>query len=203
MKTTVSSSRSVTERVWSRLDCPGHEVFRLDSTTAGWTLSGVAIGLAEHGSYAMEYKVHCDPSWRGVDVAITGWSDRKRVDISLARVDHAGWLMDGAECPELAGCTDIDLSFSPSTNTSAIRRLDLAIGQSGVTSAAWLTFPALRLERLDQEYQRTAKNVYRYSAPELAFTADLEVDEHGVVVSYPGLWRSSAREIGEPPRAGV
>ena len=49
-----------------------------------------------------------------------------------------------------SGCIDLDLSFSPATNLLAIRRLALPVNEIAEVRSAWLTFPDLDLEPLDQ-----------------------------------------------------
>ena len=55
-------------------------------------------------------------------------------------------------------------------------------------TAAWVRFPELTVEPLTQCYERTGDRLYRYSSGGGAFTADIEVDELGLVVRYPPLW---------------
>jgi hypothetical protein len=86
----------------------------------------------------------------------------------------------------------VDLNFSPSTNLLPIRRLELAVGEEGPAAAAWLRFPSLRLERLDQTYRRLGERAYRYESADGAFRRDIEVDEAGLVTRYPGLWETEA-----------
>jgi hypothetical protein len=38
-------------------------------------------------------------------------------------------------------------------------------------------------------YTRVASHRWRYELPEKAFGVDLDVDEHGVVLDYPGEFR--------------
>jgi hypothetical protein len=47
----------------------------------------------------------------------------------------------------MAGCVNIDLNFSPSTNLLPIRRLDLSVGASAIVRAAWLRFPGMNVQR--------------------------------------------------------
>jgi hypothetical protein len=98
------------------------------------------------------------------------------------------WLLDGSEAPAVAGCVDLDLQFSPSTNLLPIRRLDLAVGASAPVRAAWLRFPSFALEPLDQLYRRTGPTSYRYESADGTFVRDLRVNDTGFVVDYPGLW---------------
>ncbi|HET9775842.1 MAG TPA: putative glycolipid-binding domain-containing protein, partial [Gemmatimonadaceae bacterium] len=88
----------------------------------------------------------------------------------------------------LAGCEDIDLGFSPATNLLPIRRLALKVGDTAKVRAAWLRYPEITLEVLEQTYTRTAEDVYRYESGGGKFRRDLKVDERGMVLEYPDLW---------------
>jgi len=60
--------------------------------------------------------------------------------------------------------------------------------------SAWLRFPELRLEPLEQTYAREAERTFRYSAlvDGEPFVARLDVDAFGRVVRYEGLWQMEA-----------
>lgn len=104
--------------------------------------------------------------------------------------DGAGsWRLNGSAAPAVTSCIDIDLAFSPSTNLLPLRRLNLAVGASASVRAAWLTFPVLALEPLEQRYERWDRDTYRYESNGGAFTAVLRTNKAGFVVDYPGLWR--------------
>jgi hypothetical protein len=89
------------------------------------------------------------------------------------------------------GCNDVDLSVTPATNTLPIRRLDLPIGKSESVIAAWVKFPELAVQPLSQRYTRLAKNTYRYES-ETGFSAEIGVDDLGLVTAYPGDWERIA-----------
>jgi hypothetical protein len=97
------------------------------------------------------------------------------------------WRLNGFDCPAVAGCIDVDLNFSPATNTLPIRRLDLAPGHESAVRAAWLRFPGFALEPLAQLYRRTSDATYRYESDGGRFSADLEINASGLVTRYPGL----------------
>jgi hypothetical protein len=108
------------------------------------------------------------------------------IDIS---VDGARrWRLDGIERQAVAGCFDLDLSFSPSTNLLPIRRLQLAVGEKTEVKAAWLRFPEFTLEPLNQSYRRIAAAAYWYEADGGRFITELAVNESGFVTSYPNFW---------------
>ena len=89
----------------------------------------------------------------------------------------------------MQGCEDVDLSFTPATNLLPIRRTGLAVGASAAVRAAWLGFPALTFEPLDQVYERVAECRYDYRSDGGAFRAILDTNRSGFVTEYSGLWR--------------
>jgi len=80
---------------------------------------------------------------------------------------------------------------TPATNTLPIRRLNLEVGQSQQVTAAWLKFPELKLEILFQLYTRLSPQRYRYQSG-TSFSAELLVDDLGLVTVYPGGWERTA-----------
>jgi hypothetical protein len=138
--------------------------------------------------------VVCDASWQTVSGRVRGWVGEEEVEIEVAADPARGWRLNGRRCPEAAGCTDLDLNFSPSTNLLPIRRLGLNVGREAEVRAAWLRFPSFRLEPLAQTYRRTGVNTYVYESGGGSFVAELCVNEAGFVTHYPNLWR--AEEIG-------
>jgi Uncharacterized protein conserved in bacteria len=103
------------------------------------------------------------------------------------------WRLNDADCPAVTGCLDLDLSFTPATNLLPIRRLALPIGETAAVRSAWLTFPALTLEPLDQVYRRTHATTYAYESDGGSFSTELEVNGDGFVTRYPNLWEAEAR----------
>ena len=173
---------------WRRLDLPGSETAHLRQVQKGWALSGEAVAEHENGRFEVSYSILCDTEWRTQFVRV----ERRHAGESLARtfvVLNARWTSgDHRELPALEGCLDVDLAFTPATNTLPIRRLNLEIGQSANVAAAWLSFPDLEIDRLEQVYTREDEQTYRYESDGGAFVRRVTVDDIGFVVEYPGLW---------------
>jgi hypothetical protein len=112
----------------------------------------------------------------------------REINLHISVDSERKWFLNGTECPAVAGCLDIDLGFSPSTNLLPIRRLSLERGQEAEVRAAWLPFPSLEFELLPQIYRREGENTYRYESSGGAFVRVLEVNAVGFVTNYPGLW---------------
>jgi uncharacterized protein len=174
--------------LWRGLYLGGHEYARIESRDPGWHLEGVAVFSHESAPCRLEYDVACTDSWVTTGARVGGWIGERRVEVVLTASEDRRWRLNGAERPAVDGCTDVDLNFSPSTNTLPIRRLSLEIGETRTVRAAWLRFPSLELEPLEQSYSRLAADRYRYESGGGRFTSELAVDGSGVVRDYPGIW---------------
>ena len=174
--------------LWRRLDLPGHELGRLRRREHGWELSGTAVFSYEERPCKLDYLVICAADWRTCAAQITGVIGDRDVTVGVSVDSALRWYLNDRECTAVAGCIDVDLGFSPSTNLLPIRRLSLAIGQEAEVRAAWLPFPSLTLDLLPQIYRREGQQLYRYESGGGAFVRLLEVNEHGFVTNYPGLW---------------
>lgn len=174
--------------IWRRLDLPGMEHCLLTEEGTSPTLSGIVI-IADRGvAYRIEYEVIVDATWRTVAASIAAHVGSERREIEI-RADESGrWSVDGRTRDDLEGCTDVDLGFSPSTNTLPIRRLRLGVGAHAAIDAAWVRFPAFDVQRLGQGYTRLAERRYRYENLAGDFHAEIDVDSRGLVLDYPPAW---------------
>jgi uncharacterized protein len=180
--------------LWRRLDIPGHEFCRCEERDAAWHLSGVAVFAHEKKPCQLAYAVACNAAWHTVSATVSGWVGDRPIAVEIAVDALHRWRLNGVDCPSVAGCMDIDLNFSPSTNLLPIRRLDLAVGQEARVQAAWLRFPDFSLELLEQRYRRIDASAYRYASAGGQFTTELAVDAAGFVTRYPGFFEAIPRE---------
>lgn len=178
--------------LWQGFVLPGHEACRLLSQDSHWYLEGTAVFSHDERPCQLAYRVVCDQTWRTLSAKVEGWLGKTRMR-ALIKTDPAqNWWLNGVEQPDIKGCTDVDLNFSPSTNILPIRRLNLAIGETAEVRAARLRFPSFELELLAQQYRRSDETTYRYESAGGQFAAELKVNKSGLVVDYPGIWRSEA-----------
>jgi len=182
-------SKIMTDTIlWRRLDLPGHEFATIKRRDDGWQLSGAAIFSHDQTPTKLDYSVICEASWRTKSAQIAGVIGDQEINLHVFVDSERRWFLNGTECPVVAGCLDIDLGFSPSTNLLPIRRLSLEHGQEAEVRAAWLPFPSLEFELLPQLYRREGENTYRYESGGGVFVRVLEVNAVGFVTNYPGLW---------------
>lgn len=83
----------------------------------------------------------------------------------------------------------MDITATPFTNTLPIRRLRLRSGQAETILVAWVEVPALTVVAKPQRYTCLEPGRYRFEALDSGFTRDIEVDEDGLVRTYPDLFR--------------
>jgi hypothetical protein len=178
--------------LWRRLDLPGFESSQLISNPSSWVLKGGAVFLAENAPCRLTYRIECDEDWRTREVTVEGWLGNEVIDLRLKHDGLGNWLLNEKECPQVEGCLDVDLNFSPSTNLLPIRRLKLEPGREAEARAAWLRFPEFTLERLDQVYLRNGINSYRYGSADGEFQPELEVNSTGFVIRYADAWVAEA-----------
>jgi hypothetical protein len=193
--------------LWRRVSEPGLEYCTLVYGDEGAFFGGHVIASLDGRPYRVEYTVECDPSWATTDAYVHCFpADGTMPALELQRDDENGWRrIDlehpdiSEELPEVRGCVDVDLGITPATNTLPIRRLGLAVGESADVTAAWVRFPELSVRPLRQRYVRLDANRYRYES-DTGFSAELTVDDHGLVTLYPGGWEQVAAE--DSPGAG-
>jgi uncharacterized protein len=183
--------------LWRWIKSSGLERFELLRMPHEWMLRGTIVTLAGGRPAEARYEVLCDDSWQ-TRLANISLRDETGERVLQVAVEGGQWYANGCTQETLAGCTDIDLEWSPSTNTIPIRRLRLAVGErSGPVIASWVRFPGLTLQPLLQEYERTSEHNYRYSSDGGAFLAEIAVDEEGLIQNYEGLWQREIDKLDE------
>ena len=178
--------------VWKSLVIDGTDYCALWHTAEGWLLKGTAVGvLKDQRPMLANYEVHCDDNWLTHRVQVERTIGKDSKTISLGVESRALWRSSGQELPALRGCDDVDLAVTPATNTLPIRRLDLGIGKSESVIVAWVKFPELEIQPLSQRYTRLSQDTYRYES-NTGFSAEITVDDLGLVTAYPGGWERIA-----------
>jgi uncharacterized protein len=175
--------------LWQGMVAPSMERFVAARTDRGFQLSGLILQAHQNAPHVVRYTIDVDEAWRthAVQVEVENGGPQQ---ISLTADGAGRWTRNGRQLPIVDGCLDVDLEWSPSTNTLPIRRLGLTVGETRVVAAAWVRFPSLEVERLDQSYDRLDERRYRYRSGR--FTADLLVDEDAMVLHYGVNWKAVA-----------
>ena len=175
--------------LWQWLQSPGLERFELLRARDQWILRSTILTLFEGGPAEARYEIVCDRTWRtrSAEISTNDGNNERRLRV---QTKNGRWYENDQPNETVNGCIDIDLGWSPSTNTLPIRRLRLEVGQSsGPVMAAWVRFPDLTLQPLSQAYVRVSDQQYRYSSRGETFVAQITVDDEDLVLDYEGFWQ--------------
>jgi hypothetical protein len=175
------------EITWSTWDGQGLEHLRLAIDESGIRADSLIIGIDEGVRFRAAYHLTCDPDWRARTLKIDLLGERS---ITLQSDGNGHWqTREGESLPALDGCIDVDITATPFTNTLPIRRLGLQVGESQEILTLWVLLPSLEIKAARQRYTRLEAQRYRFEDPLLSFTAELPVDEDGLVLDDPDLFR--------------
>jgi hypothetical protein len=184
----ISNSQVICAGLWQWVQSPGLERFEFSRIGDEWVFRGTILTLSHDAPAEMRYEIACDRSFRTKNAKISLVDASGEHTLKIDARDGR-WFENGRENQVVNGAIDIDLGWSPSTNTLPLKRLKLEIGQSsGEFVAAWVRFPELTLQPLRQEYLRLGDRQYRYSSRGGAFVAKLTMDKDDLVMDYEGFW---------------
>ena len=149
----------------------------------------LSSGTTEDEAFAARYWILCDKSWRVRKAKIAQIGAGQTLELASDGVGN--WIdRSGMAMPQLTGAIDIDVSITPFTNTLPIRRLHPQAGRSEDILAVYIQLPGLTVTTDRQRYTCIEPSRrYRYESLDSDFTRVIEVDDDGLVVTYPGLFR--------------
>ena len=192
---------------WRRTDTAGAEQVVL-SDRAGLHARGTMVA-ATPVAFACRYDLYTDDAWATArfEVTVEGagfvrstrleraagrWrvtaTEQGNLDAALVAAGHPRAGLPGAEDPgRLSTALDVDLGYSPLTNSLPVRRLGLhrLTGTEHTVDVAWVLVPSLEVVASQQVYRPTGPGQIRFTSG--SFDADLTVDPDGYVLDYPGL----------------
>jgi hypothetical protein len=173
---------------WASEEGGGIEHLAFGPRENGFAAESALVGQRDGNAYGLYYRVRCDERWRTryAWLRIVGGGE-----LELHGDGEGHWRNGlGVVLSEIEGCIDIDIAATPFTNTLPIRRLQLAEGERRPISVAYISTPALQVSRAEQAYSCLGLNrEYRYEGIFRDFSANLTVDDDGLVIDYPTLFK--------------
>lgn len=175
--------------MWASVDGPGLEHLAVEFGD-GLRADGLVVGVARE-PFRVRYDVRTDETDRLRSVRIESLVDD--AELSLERDPDGTWIRDGEPVDDLDGCSEVDVSVTPFTNTLPIRRLRLEEGDAATIRVAYVDAPAMTVEPVEQRYTCIDPldrdgGTFGYESLESDFRADLPVDAAGLVRDYPGVF---------------
>jgi len=159
---------------WGRGEPEGEDVGSIDA---------VEFVRERRRSWGVSMYLSFDARWR-CDFAFVNLISRTPWEsVTLARDGDEDWIVSGRRRRSLHGCVELDIATTPLTNTFAIRRLGLKVGQEAMIKVAWVDVPSLHVVPAEQGYRRIADDRYEFW-PLGGRTYRLTVDADDLVVNY-------------------
>lgn len=181
---------------WSACDdtgeVTGHEHCLFSEDEQGVSLRAALSG-ARDAAFGAQYYLVADPEFRTREV----WVDYVGgPELHIASDGQGHWfdLRSESPLPELDGCLDADIAVTPATNMLPIRRLKLAEGEAQEIAVAFVPPPGeigdtFLPRKVMQRYTcLSPARAYLYENLTSGFSAEIKVDEHGLVTDYPGAF---------------
>jgi hypothetical protein len=166
---------------------PGVEYCEVGRRRLGWALTGTIVRRFKEGAALISYTIETDSRWKtrraSINQILAGGNRSLGVEVKRSH-----WFVNGKDAKRLAGCVDVDLQASPVTNTLPIKRVRPKVGSKMELTAAWVRFPTLRVEPLQQSYERLGNTRYLYRSR--GFKSEIDMDPFGLVRRYGDYWIS-------------
>jgi len=178
--------KSVTAR-WQSLEGPGLDHLTLSFEEGRVVARGTVIGARGGMPYGVFYRVDCDDRWRVREVAIGTAGGQ---GLHLLSDGNGNWTNGVGEALErFRGCLDVDLAGTPFTNTLPIRRLAWQSGTRAELAMLYIPFDSF-VPLVDAQVYTCIEpgRSFLYEAADRSFSAELTVDETGLVTEYPPLF---------------
>jgi hypothetical protein len=153
---------------------------------------GIVLAVdQEHGPFRLTYRLAWETSWQLRHAELAVVTERFAGSLSLQTDGHGRWCdADGRAIAELDGCMDIDIWPTPFTNSFPIRREPMQVGERRLFRMAWIHGLDLTFHAQPQAYTRLSDRRYLFENLDgTGFRAELPVDEEGIVLDYPQLFR--------------
>ncbi len=173
---------------WASLEGDGIEHLTFDRDDDRIVVESAVVGQRYGKPYGLAYRVVCDARWHATHAVLKVMGGGT---LEL-RSDGDGHWRDGAgrALPELDGCIDIDIAATPYTNALPIGRLGLGRGERQPIDVVYVSTPDLTVSRVRQAYACIEPGRrYRYEGVFRDFTAEMDIDEDGLVIDYETLFR--------------
>lgn len=174
--------------VWQAMSWPS-TVVHTYTVNDGIYGHGLAVSKTDSNiPFAIEYEIILAQDWD-----IKGLSIKSLLDERVIKLVHKGdqWYDGtGKHLAEFDGVELVDISISPFTNTLPIKQLQFEGELPQKVDIIYFDENRFSLRRLQQIYSQMDERTYRYQDIELTdFESDIVVDNDGLVVNIPNMFR--------------
>ena len=149
----------------------------------------VITGKWEDKAYSVNYKIQTNRNWETIFFEINSEINGHTKSISYSGDGNGNWNKNGQPVIQFTGCTNIDISVTPFTNTLPINRLQLIQNKQADIRVLYIDVLEQIEKAVSQKYTRLSPLAYQYENIPNDFEAIISVDQQGLVTDYPNLFK--------------
>ena len=151
-------------------------------------ISSVIVGFHKGLTYRLRYTIEVNADWQTLQCDIITEVDGQLQNYSFHNVGNSQWTMNGVLHPEFDGCTEVDISLTPLTNTLPINRLRLKVNIEAEIKVICIDVLKQEINTVRQKYRKLSADEYRFENVSNDFKALIKVNAQGFVTDYPPLF---------------
>ncbi len=173
---------------WQAWDGPGLEHLHIKFDTDGLFAHSSCITGINGLPFSLSYRLSCDANYYLTYLELD-WVGETQEQFRYFISDEGQWSHGYETKADLAGCTCVDLSLTPFTNTLAILQLGLQPGEEGEIKCAYLDFDTLEFYPVQQRYtcleSTLNSSFYGYENLHSGYKTTFYLDADFIVLDYP------------------
>ncbi|TCC91547.1 hypothetical protein EZ428_07215 [Pedobacter frigiditerrae] len=174
--------------IWKGIFYNSLEYFQLSENKDAILVKSKIIGTFKDKTYLVEYSLNIDKEWKVFNFEIEFEINNSKKKINGVKNNNE-WKINGKTNTQFTNFDFIDTSLSPFTNTLPIKNLRLNDSQEKEINVIYIDILEQIIEPVKQKYRKNSDINYRYENIPNDFAADIDVDEFGLVIFYPTLFK--------------
>lgn len=175
--------------LWTGIEYHSLENCILTITNKGSEINSSIIGTYANELYKIEYRIRTNQYWETAFFEVKSQLYNTVANIDFRKEGKESWSVNGQPDEKFNGCIDIDISLTPFTNTLPINRLKLSEKEGEQIKVLYVDVLGQKIMPVLQKYTRLSPTDYKYENVPNDFESVISVDNLGLVVKYPGLFK--------------
>jgi hypothetical protein len=175
--------------LWTGIEYHSLENCIVTITDKGSEINSFIIGTYTNELYRIEYRIRTNQYWETTFFEIKSQLYNTVEIIDFRKEGKDSWYVNGQPDGKFNGCIDIDISLTPFTNTLPINRLTLSEKEGEQIKVLYVIVLRRKMMPVQQKYTKLSQTDYKYENVPNDFESVIVVDDLGLVVKYPGLFK--------------
>jgi uncharacterized protein len=177
------------EIIWEGIEYHSLEYAVLVTSSGSHLISSSIVGIYKGKKYRVDYIIKTNSRWQVKYLELQSMVNNKSRKYLLASDSRAQWTLDGEKTQRFAGCTEVDISLTPFTNSLPVNRLKMRKKESQIIDVVFVDVLEGKIKRVKQQYTKLSDRSYKFQNVPNDFEAILTTDRTGFVRNYPGLFK--------------